>query len=143
MLETHKDGYLTNDHRLKQVDKTIDIFERIHPGSRALFLFDNSPSHRKVAEESLNADKINVHPGELQPAMRDTVWDGEVQHMVYPDGTPKGMKAVPEQRGLDTKGMKANDLKSALKTHPDFQEQKTLLEEFLGRKTRGSHNGIV
>ncbi len=56
MLETHKDGYFTNDHLLKQVDRTIDIFECIHPGSRALFLFDNAPSHRKVAEDSINAD---------------------------------------------------------------------------------------
>ncbi len=60
------------------------------------------------------------------------MWDGKVQYMVYPDGTPKGMKAVLEERGVNTKGMKANDLKSALKTHPDFQEQKPLLEEFVG-----------
>ncbi len=46
ILETHKDGNFTNDHLLKQVYKTIDIFERIHPGSRARFLFDNGPSHR-------------------------------------------------------------------------------------------------
>ncbi len=51
--------------------------------------------------------------------------------MVYPDGTPKGMKAVLVERGVDTTGMKANDLRSALKTHPDFKEQKTLLEEFV------------
>ena len=53
LLETNKDGYFTNDHLLDQVKKTIDIFEDIHPSCRGIFMFDNAPSHKKVAEDSL------------------------------------------------------------------------------------------
>ena len=37
-----------------------------------------------------------------QPQMRDTVWDGRVQKMVFADGKPKGMKIVLEEHGIDT-----------------------------------------
>ena len=70
--------------------KTIDIFEDIHPSCRGIFLLDNAPSHKKVADDSLNVDKMNVQPGGKQPAMRNTTWQGRVQQMVYPDGTLKG-----------------------------------------------------
>ena len=74
LLETHREGYFTNDHLLQQVARTVDIIERVHPQATALFLFDNAPSHRKVADDVLNADRINVGPGGKQPKMRDTVW---------------------------------------------------------------------
>ena len=44
MLETSKDGYFMNDHLLKQVEKTINIFQRVYPEHRGLFFFDNAPS---------------------------------------------------------------------------------------------------
>ena len=31
ILETSKDGYFNNDMLLKQVEKTVDIFEKVHP----------------------------------------------------------------------------------------------------------------
>ena len=34
--------------------------------------------------------------------MRDTTWDGAIQHMVDDTGTPKGMKKILEERGIDT-----------------------------------------
>ena len=60
LLETNEDAYFTNDHLLDQVKKTIDIFEDTHPSCRGIFLFDNAPSHKKVADDSLNVDKMNV-----------------------------------------------------------------------------------
>ena len=81
-LEIQRDGYFTNELLLKQVATTIDIFERVHPHAKGIFLFDNAPSHRKMADDSLNADKMNVGPGGKQPRMRDTVWGGAVQKMV-------------------------------------------------------------
>ena len=56
-LETHTQGYFTNDYVLEQVVKTIDIFECIHPG---VFIFDNAPSHCKVSGDAVNADRMNV-----------------------------------------------------------------------------------
>ena len=95
-LETQKEGYFNNDHLLQQVKHTIDIFERVHPNAQGLFLFDNAPSHKKIADDALNVDKMNVHPGGMQPKMRSTTWEGRTQTMAYRDGTPKGMKAVLE-----------------------------------------------
>ena len=51
-LETHKQGYFINDHLLEQVTKTVDIFECIHHNSVGVFMFDNAPSHRKVADDA-------------------------------------------------------------------------------------------
>ena len=69
LLEVHREGYFTNDHLLAQVEKTVDIFKRVHPEASALFLFDNAPSHRKMADDALNSDKMNVGPGGKQPKM--------------------------------------------------------------------------
>ena len=52
-----------HDKLMKQVDRTVDIFESKYPFARALFLFDNAPSHRKMADNQLNADVMNVYPG--------------------------------------------------------------------------------
>ena len=64
---------------LQQVEKAVDIFERVHPDARGIFIFDNAPSHRKMADDALNADKMNVGPGGKQPVMKDTVWGGQIR----------------------------------------------------------------
>ena len=133
-LETHREGYFTNELLLKQVERTVDIFERIHPEAIALFLFDNAPSHRKMADDALNADKMNVGPGGKQPKMRDTIWGGAVQRMIDNTGTPKGMKVVLEERGVDTTNMRLKDMRDLLKTFPDFSGQKTILEDYIERR---------
>ena len=70
LLETSKDGYFNNDHLLDQVDHyIINIFEKIHPGAQRLFLFDNTPSHKKLADDSLNVKKMNVNLGGMQLAI--------------------------------------------------------------------------
>ena len=47
LLETSRNGYFTDDNLLQQVEKAVDIFERVHPDARGIFIFDNAPSHRK------------------------------------------------------------------------------------------------
>ena len=131
LLETQWDGYFTNDLLLQQVTRTADIFERVHPDARGLFLFDNAPSHRKMADDTLNADRMNVGPGGKQPKMRDTVWQGAVQKMVDASGTPKGMKLILEERGVNTVGLRAKEMREMLKTHEDFMQQKCILEEYI------------
>ena len=61
--------------------------------------------------------------------MRDTEWAGEIQTMVLPDRQAKGMKLVLEERGVDTTGMKANEMRDILKGFDDFKASKTILEE--------------
>ena len=54
---------------------------------------------------------MNVGPGGKQLRMRDTTWGGAVQKLVDEDGTPKGMRAVLQERGVDITGMKAKDMR--------------------------------
>ena len=133
-METHREGYFTNKHLLQQVAKTIDIFERVHPDATGIFLFDNAPSHRKVADDALNADRMNVGPGGKQPKMRDTVWGGQIQKLVDDEGIPKGMKIVLQERGVDTTGMNCKDMRELLKTFPDFKGQTTILGDYINRR---------
>ena len=135
LLEVHREGYFTNDHLLAQVEKTVDIFKRVHPEASALFLFDNAPSHRKMADDALNADKMNVGPGgKQQPKMRDTTWGGAIQQMVDDTGTPKGMRKILEERGVDTGSMRLKEMRDLLKTFPDFKQQKNILEEYIEQR---------
>ena len=61
LIEPHSDGYITNDRLQEQVAKKMDIFERVYPHATGIFVFDNAPSHCKIADDTLNAaDKMNV-----------------------------------------------------------------------------------
>ena len=104
----------------------ITIFERKFPGITGIFLFDNAPSHKKFDDNALNASNMNVYPGGKQPALRDVLWEGSVQKMTLPDGTPKGMKMVLQERGVDVKGMNAAKMREKLNTYSDFSTQKNI-----------------
>ena len=130
LLETNREGYFTNDHLLQQVAKAISIFERVHPDATRVFMFDNAPSHRKMASDAINADKMNVGPGGKQPAMRDTIWGGKVQKMVDDNGIPKGMRAVLQERRVETTGIQEKEMTDLLKTFPDFRKKKNILEDY-------------
>ena len=60
LLETSREGYFTNENLLQQVEKTADIFERVQPNATGIFMFDNAPSHCKMANDALNVNKMNV-----------------------------------------------------------------------------------
>jgi len=40
----------------------MPIFELTHPNSIAVFAFDHSSSHTKVADDALNAFTMNLNP---------------------------------------------------------------------------------
>ena len=123
-LETQKEGYFNNDMFIAQVKRAITIFERKFPDITGIFLFDNAPSHKKFDDNALNASNMNVYPGWKQPALRDGLWEGNVQKMTLPNGTPKGMKMVLQERGVDVKGMNAAKMREKLNTYSDFSTQK-------------------
>lgn len=133
-LEHQKDGYFNNEMLIEQVKKAMDIFDRKYPGHLGLFIFDNAPSHVKKAPNSLNPDHMNVKDGGKQPTMKDTRWNDSVQHMTLPDGTPKGMRTVLEERGINTKGMTADKLREELKKFDDFRFSPTILEEVVAAR---------
>ena len=65
--------------------------------------------------------------------MCDGFWDGKAQSMNR-GGVPKGMKLVLQERGIDTHGMAAAQMKEVLSSHPDFKDQKSKVEIFLNSK---------
>lgn len=135
LLETQTEGYFNNDNFLEQVKVAIDIFEAKYPDARGIFMFDNATCHRKVSDDALNAEKMNVKPGGKQVIMHDTEWNGQVQKMMLPDGTPKGMKLVLQEREIDVTCMNAARMREVLLAkHPDFASQKSTVEELIESK---------
>ena len=53
--------------------------------------------------------------------------------MVLPNGVPKGMKLVLQERGIDVSKMKADDMQTTLQEMHDFKYEKTKLESLLQR----------
>ena len=84
-----------------------------------VWLFYQSSCHRAFAEDTPNAKVINVRPGGVQSRMCDTMWAGKVQKMIFDDGTPKGMKQVLEESGINTALMVAEDMRTVLSWHDE------------------------
>ncbi|GES72956.1 hypothetical protein RCL_jg15606.t1 [Rhizophagus clarus] len=147
------DGWWNIDQLIDQIKtRAIPIFEKTHPGMVAVFAFDNSSSHAKLADDTLNAVYMNLNPGGKQPIMRDTIFNGQVQSMVfpanYPDenlrGKPKGMRVILQERGLWGSGLKGfcgnkevsieNPrccARHVLAAQEDFLNQKPILQEVI------------
>ena len=128
-----KEGYWTAQKFLNNLKDAVVIAEHVYPGDNhtLVWLFDQSSCHKAFAEDALNARRMNVRPGGNQPQMRDTVWGRKVQTMVMADGTPKGMKMVLEERGINTSRMNADNMRIVLANHEDFRTEKTLVEKYI------------
>ena len=68
----------------------------------------HKPSHATITEDSLDLTKMNVNPGGKQKVMRDGFWEGKVQKINYAIGISKGLRVVPQGRGIDTSNMKGD-----------------------------------
>ena len=128
-----KEGYWTSEKFMVNIEVAARIAEFKYPSDKhtIVWLFDQSSCYRTFAEDALNAKVMNVRPGGVQPRMHDTLWAGKVQRMVYDDGTPKGMKQVLEERGINTARMVAEDMRTVLSWHDDFRKEKTIVEHYL------------
>ena len=94
------------------------MFERLFPGKKAGFVFDNSSAHNSLAKDALTVSKMNVGPGGEVPNMHDTIipsdnpfgYGGRPQQFNFPanlpddhlykafEGKPKGMRVILEER---------------------------------------------
>ena len=74
---------------------------------------------------------MNLKPGGKQPPMHDTYWKGKLQRLVYSDGTPKGLKNILTERGINVRKMKLDDMKKEIATHPDFRDEQPEITHFL------------
>ena len=52
--------------------------------------------------------------------MHDIIYNSKTQKMVLPDGTPKGIRLVSQERGIDVSKMKADDMRVTLQEMHDF-----------------------
>ena len=83
-----------------------------------------------MADDALDATKMNVTPGGKQPLMRETVWAGQPQTMVFSLGVAKGMKVLQE-RGINTKPLNGDQMRTILANHEDFRKEKPKVIHFL------------
>ena len=119
---------------MAQIERAVLIAEVKYPrekGYKLVWIFDHSSCHGAYADNALNAYKMNAKPGGKQPAMRNTVWKGKEYTIVFSIGVPKGLLQALKERGVDTRGMKVEDMRQELASHQDFQEEKTKIEHFL------------
>lgn len=63
--------------------------------------------------------------------MRDTNYERMQQKMVLDDSTPKGLRIVLEERGVNTTGMLKRDLVSKLEAHHDSASELSTVKHFL------------
>ena len=122
---------------MKQKDHAVKIAEVKYPkndGYKVIWIFDNSSCHNAYSEDALNAAHMNAKPGGKQPCLRDTVWNGKVQRMVFNLGVPKGLIQVLKERGRYNGKMKLEDMRKEISTHSDFRDEKTKLEHFLNNR---------
>lgn len=149
----NRDGWWTNKDIIQQViERAIPIFERIHPGKIAVFLFDNSSNHCAFAQDALLCSRMNLYSGGKQPLLRHGEMPGGLPHiMTFVDENgviqAKGMKRILSERGLWIDGMKkicalctANNpdpmdttccATRVLSAQPDFMSQKCRLQEVI------------
>ena len=119
---------------MANIEVAAQIAEFKYPADKhtIVWLFDQSSCHRAFAEDALkNAKVMNVRPGGVQPRMCDTMWADRMQKMVFEDGTPKGMKQILEERGINTTRMVADDMRTVLLWYDDFWNEKTIVEHYL------------
>lgn len=118
----------------------------MHPGEIGVFAFDNATSHAAYAENALIASKMNLKPGGKGKFKDGLMPDGSIQSMHLPDGWPKGIRLILEERGLWPEGG-LNRICSNCKKHspiadnccavrvlslqPDFLAQRPLVREVI------------
>jgi hypothetical protein len=137
---------------LAQIKTAIQIFEAAHPDCICLFVFDQSSSHASLPPDALCAFDMNKSDGGKQRKQMDTVIPqsnpcaehrGKVQKMTLPNGSPKGLQLVLEERGFDVKKMRAKCspvcpwentnccMARLLSRQEDFENQPSMLETLI------------
>ena len=85
-------------------------------------MFDHSSCHGAYADDALIASRMNAKPG-------GTVWDGKVQRMVFSVGVAKGLIQVLKERGRYRPGMKLEEMRAEISSHPNFKNEKTKISK--------------
>lgn len=83
-----------------------------------------------MPDDALDASKMNVNPGGKQRVMQDG-WRGGKPQKMNTRGILKGMRIVLEEWGINTRKMNAEEMRDVLSSHPDFKNEKSMIERFL------------
>ena len=132
-----REGYWSSNKFMMQMNNAVKIAEIKYPAAdqwKIIWIFDHSSCHTAMADDALDASKMNVKPGGKQPKMRDTMWAGKVQKMTFSIGVPKGMKKVLEERGINTDTLNGDQMRVILSNHDDFKNEKPRVIRFLEEK---------
>ena len=84
-----------------------------------------------ISNCSLIAKCLNIKDGGNQPALRDTVWKGEVQKLTLEDGTPKGLRRILQERGLFKDTMEKEKIIKVLSKCEEFLAEKPPLQKLI------------
>ena len=57
------DGYWNGEDDSTQLEEVCVTFLKLHGGAMALYIFDNSANHHKIATGALNDKKLNFKDG--------------------------------------------------------------------------------
>ena len=136
-LEYGNGEWWESEKMVAHLREVIDLAEEVFPWAQFVFRFDHSSNHTAMAEDALNAKRMNKGPGGSVPKMRRTTFvkDGKehIQFMVSDDGKPKGLQKVLEERGLVQKNnsLLKKQMVAILAAQPDFQQQTTILHDVI------------
>ena len=97
-------GLVTNVEQIKRVVNMAELKYPPQDGWHHVWVFDHSSCHTAMADNALDASKMDVNPHGKQHKLRDTVW-GKVQKMCFELGVPKGTRRVLQERRIDTSHM--------------------------------------
>jgi hypothetical protein len=146
------DAWWDCEQLLKQMEEALQIFEAAHSGKQGLFIFDQSSAHASLPPDALKAFEMNKSDGGKQRRQRDTIIPetnpvaehrGKPQKMTLPDGRPKGLQRVLEERGFNIKNLRSKCspvcpidnqnccLARLLSQQDDFKNQESRLETFI------------
>ena len=130
----NKEGYWTRDRFMEQIKRVVDMVELKYPpqdGWRHVWVFDHCSCHAAMADDALDANKMNVNPGGKQRRMRDTTWQGKYQKMCFVLGILKGMRQVLQERGINTNGMNGDEMRKILAGMDQCSPQEFMMAEGL------------
>ena len=102
---------------IEQLKNSAKIVECKYPreqGYKGIWIFDHSSCHGAYADDALLANRMNAKPGGKPAKLRDRVWEGKVQRMVFNVGVPKGLIQVLKEGGRYRNGMKLDEMRAEI-----------------------------
>ena len=121
-LGANKDDYFNNEMLVAHTKKAVQEINTKYPGKKAVVIFDQAPSHKKKAANSLDTQRMNDGPGGKQPVMRAATWKGKPSPWCW-------KIALRSIRDMNVAGMKRDEMVNILSEHNDFKTQRTILQE--------------